>query len=141
MSLQMEADEAFVDGLHKENARLEDEVERATKKNQRMGAILAQKQRETVRLQTQVNLIRGADQGYVLYIEQFRGRRQPVWWYIALVLSVVCVFGTWDKGAWVSFALNVVAHKLLWRRMYVETNNIPQTLALCVVAYTLLFVK
>ena len=38
MSLQMEADEAFVDGLHKENARLEDEVERAAQVDR--GALL-----------------------------------------------------------------------------------------------------
>lgn len=137
----MATEENFVDALHKENAHLEDEIERATQKNQRIGAILAQKRRETERLQMQVKLIQGADQGYFLYIEQFRGRRQPMWWYVALLLSIVCVFGTWDKGAWVSFGFNVAAHKLLWRRWYVETSVASQTFALCIVAYTLAFVR
>jgi hypothetical protein len=127
--------------LRDQNNYIEQEIERALKVNERMTAILNQKQRRTQSLQTQVNLIKGADQGYLLYIEQFRGRRQPVWWYVALLFSVICVFGTWDKSAWVSFLANVCAHKLLWRRLYVETNTTPQWIAVCIIVYTIIFVR
>ena len=127
--------------LHEQNNYIEKEIEKEDRKHQRISAILAQRQRATQRLQTQVNLIRGADQGYVLYLEQFRARRQPVWWYVFILLSVICVFGTWDKSAWIAFGMNVVAHKLLWRRLYVESNNTPQWAAVCIIIYTIIFVR
>lgn len=118
----------------------QDILEKLAKEEERLRALVAQQQRQNQNLKLQYEMLQGSRQGYFLYVEQFRARRQPVWWFLATLLSVICVFGCYDKGKWVALALNIVGHKLLWRRLYVETNSAPQTMALGIVLYTLLFV-
>jgi len=105
----------------------------------RLKALLAQKRRMLSGLKTQHSLMRGAEDGYILYIEQMRARKQPWWWFVLLVISYICILGQWDKSNKILTVLNIFAHKLLWRRMYVDTNITAQFIAICIVAYTFLF--
>lgn len=73
-------------------------------------------------------------------VERVYMRRQPWWWFAMLVLSVICVFGAYSKGRLVSTVVNVVAHKLIWRRLYVQTAPSAMLFAALVIAYTFYFV-
>ena len=132
-----EEEELFIPTQHDilENAQM-----KLAKEEERLRALVAQQQRQNQTLKLQYEMLQGSRHGYFLYVEQFRARRQPVWWFLATFLSIICVFGCFDKGRWVPLALNIVGHKLLWRRLYVETNTTPQMVALGIVVYTLLFV-
>jgi hypothetical protein len=131
----------MADLMERETKELEQVTERRLK--QQAELMRAKKQLEALRYEKQ--LIDGAKEGFVLYIERQRMRRQPVWWAVLVLVSLVFFLGQWDIGRrsdsffnyHIALALlNFIAHKLLWRRMYVSVNTTSQFVAILILIYT-----
>lgn len=108
--------------------------------NSRLQQIFKQKQRQNEMMRQQINVYKGGNEGLSLYIERANMQRQPVWWYALTLLSFLCMFGAYTKQSYAGTVANVVSHKLLWRKLYVETNVVPTLISLCIILYTIFYI-
>jgi hypothetical protein len=118
----------------------EEQIKEAKERNVGLMRDLAREQAKTARLVENVQLYRNNQNGYILYLEQVRLRRQSPWWWVLLVACTVCMFGAYDKRAYIATALNYASLLLVLRGPYVERNTIPQLIAIIIVALTIKFI-
>jgi hypothetical protein len=76
----------------------------------------------------------------ILYLERVRGQRMSLWWYLMVILTLFCCFGTFSTGAYVVSAANFFGFLLVWRKLYVDVNMIPMFVALLFCLITIKFV-
>lgn len=118
----------------------EEELNERKARNVELMRDLAQEQAKTKRLVENVTLYRNNQNGYILYLEQVRLRRQSPWWWLLLVACTICMFGAYDKHAYIATALNYSGLLLVLRGPYVERNTMPQLIAIAIVAFTIKFI-
>lgn len=105
---------------------------------ERLEAILEQKRRRAIQLQQDIQLFEASNNATVaLHLERVRARKMSVWWAITILLSLMCMFGSYSKGSYVMTAANLFAFLLVWRGLYVDTNLKPTLICLCICAFTL----
>ena len=119
---------------------LENELQVAQRAGKQLSAELSQQRMKNRRLAEDVRAFKGSEQGYIFYLEQMRMRAQPFWWWLLIAASFVCVFGSYSSKHYGVTFINIVAHKMLWRRAYVETNAAPQLFAIVIMAITFLWI-
>lgn len=69
-----------------------------------------------LRLQERANRSMGFE------LEKQRLVRVSIWFYILLVPTLVCTFGSYTKGNYVSTCLNGMSFLLVWRSLYAKQN-------------------
>lgn len=84
-----------------------------------------------LRLQERANRSMGFE------LERQRLVRVSIWFYILLVPTLVCTFGSYTKGNYVSTCLNGLSFLLVWRSLYAKQNALWFVVAGAVCAWTL----
>ena len=120
-----------------EEAEAEDE--KLSSKIERLAAIVKQKRQVIKTLESEATLLDSASRGFHFQIERTYAQRQPVWWWVLVVLSFLCALGMYDKGRYLLAFLALVAHKFLWRSLYVDRNAGMQLFAVVVVVVCFVF--
>lgn len=106
---------------------------------QRLVAIVKQKRQVLNSLKSEADMLDSASRGFHFQIERYYAQRQPVWWWVLMIASFLCALGMYDKSRYVFATLALVAHKFLWRSLYVQRNAGMQLFAVVVVVVCVIF--
>jgi len=133
MSVEEEEEDFFIPNQDVElREKLEEEL-------QKERLLIKKNRQKLASLKLQNSVLNDAARGYILSLEKFQAKKQSWWYFILLILSCICVLGQWDKGNKFLFTINVIAHKILWKRMYMETYPASLLIGAIIIIYTFMF--
>ena len=81
-----------------------------------------------------------ANKSHGFRLEQQRLVQISVWFYILIVPTIFCTFGSWTKGSYLWTTLNGIGFLLVWRSLYARHNKIWFIVAGIIVGLTIKYV-
>lgn len=117
-----------------EEEPLENEEEVALLQQQ---ARLANLRKRSRKLQQELLLQERANKSMSFELERQRIVQVSIWFYILLVPTIVCTFGSYTKGTYTWTAINGFGFLLVWRSLYARQNAIWYIVTALILAYTI----
>lgn len=135
-----EGDDGIVSERAEQVALIQQDRQQLTHELPRLKERLAKEKARARKYQEDIDLFESGNKKNVFYIEQMRARRMSPLWIIMVIASLFCTFGSFAQQAYLMTAVNLIAFLMVWRKLYVDTNNVPMFIALGAIAFTIKFV-
>lgn len=115
----------------------EAELEQVDAKADALAARLESLRAKARLLERDLRLQERANKSMGFELEKQRLMRVSIWFYILLVPTLLCTFGSYTKGNYVWASLNGLSFLLVWRSLYARQNSVWFVVAGAVCAWTL----
>ena len=100
---------------------------------------LALRKKRLMGIKADIDLFESGTKQSVFYLEKIRSGRMTVWWLLMVMLTLFCTFGTFSTKTYLLSFVNFVGFLVVWRKLYVDTGNVPLLIALAIVVATIYF--